>query len=233
MENQTGYDLNAAVENWRRELAAQPGLTADERRELETHVRDAVADFQKRGLNDEESFWLACRRVGQPQQLGEEFAKADPTKVWRERAFWMVLGIFLISTLGPIPNTISMFVFNTFLRAGILRVFLNLALVIIVVLLASGKLKRPFGKLAELLGGRFRFASAAFILIFSSITLNYLGVVVFYMRINAGHSRTGILPLHVLVSYLGVFGDILRLLVLAFLLIWLLPKRNRKESQSA
>ena len=231
MENQTGYDLNAAVENWRRELAVQPGLTADERRELETHLGDAVADFQKRGLNDEESFWLACRRVGQPQQLGEEFAKADPAKIWRERAFWMVLGIFLISTLGRIQSGISMFVLRTDWPAGILPVFFNLTLVIIVVLLASGKLTRPFGKLAELLGGRFRFASAAFILIFSSIALNYLGVVVFYIRINAANPKFAVS--HVFVSYLLVFWDILRLLVLALLLIWLLPKRNPKQLRRA
>src|ERR1035438_3693934 len=52
MENQTRYDLNAAVENWRNELAAQPNLASDDRRELETHLRDAIAGFQQRGLND-------------------------------------------------------------------------------------------------------------------------------------------------------------------------------------
>jgi hypothetical protein len=95
MENQTRFDLNAAIENWRNELAAQPNLASDDRRELETHLRDAIAGFQQRGLNDEESFWLACRRVGQPQQLGEEFVKADPAKAWRERIFWMALGIIV------------------------------------------------------------------------------------------------------------------------------------------
>jgi len=60
MENQTRFDLNAAVENWRNELAAQPNLAPDDRRELETHLRDAIAGFQQRGLNDEESF---CSRA--------------------------------------------------------------------------------------------------------------------------------------------------------------------------
>ena len=91
METQTRYNLNAAIENWRTELVAQAGLTPEVRCELETHLRDAIAGFQQRGLNDEESFWLARRRVGQPQKLGEEFAKTDPAKVWRERAFWAVL----------------------------------------------------------------------------------------------------------------------------------------------
>jgi hypothetical protein len=65
-------------------------------------LRDTIAELQQRGLNEEESFWLARRRVGQPQQLGEEFAKADPAKVWRERVFWMAAGCFAFS----VPYTI-------------------------------------------------------------------------------------------------------------------------------
>jgi hypothetical protein len=63
METQTRFDLNAAIANWYQELAAQPDLTAVVRRELETHLRDTVAELQARGLNNEESFWLARRRV--------------------------------------------------------------------------------------------------------------------------------------------------------------------------
>ncbi|HAO77849.1 MAG TPA: hypothetical protein DCQ92_02515 [Verrucomicrobia subdivision 3 bacterium] len=93
METQTRFDLNAAIQNWQQELAAQPDLTPDVRRELETHLRDTVAELQRRGLKEEESFWLACRRVGQPQQLGEEFVKTDPANVWRERVLWMAISL--------------------------------------------------------------------------------------------------------------------------------------------
>lgn len=93
MESQTRFDLNAAIENWRAELAAQPNLTPEVRRELETHLRDAIAGFQQRGLNDEESFWLTRKRIGQPQQISEEFMKVDPAGIWRERVFWMTIGV--------------------------------------------------------------------------------------------------------------------------------------------
>jgi hypothetical protein len=102
MENQTRFDLNAAIESWRQELAAQPNLASDDRRELETHLRDAIAGFQQHDLNDEESFWLARKRVGQPQQISEEFVKADPAKAWRERIFWMALGIIMFLLLTQI-----------------------------------------------------------------------------------------------------------------------------------
>jgi hypothetical protein len=97
MATQTRFDLNAAIENWRNELAAQAQLTPDNRRELEKHLADSVTDLHGRGLSEEESFWLAQRRIGQPRQLAEEFVKANPAKVWRERAFWMVLGLLAFS----------------------------------------------------------------------------------------------------------------------------------------
>jgi hypothetical protein len=96
MENQTRYDLNAAIESWRQELAVQASLTAEVRRELETHLRDAITGFRQRGLNDEESFWLARRRVGQPPQIAEEFTKANPATVWRERIFWTAVILLAI-----------------------------------------------------------------------------------------------------------------------------------------
>jgi hypothetical protein len=94
METPTRYNLNVVIENWRSELAAQPNLPLEVRRELETHLRDAITGFQQRGLNDEESFWLACKRVGQPPRLGEEFMKVDPAVCWQERVFWMALILF-------------------------------------------------------------------------------------------------------------------------------------------
>ena len=104
METQTRFDLNAAVANWQQELAAQGDLTSIVRRELETHLRDTVAELRERGLNNEEAFWLARRRVGQPQQLGEEFAKADPLQAWRERTFWMAVALLAVNSWSAFVN---------------------------------------------------------------------------------------------------------------------------------
>jgi hypothetical protein len=106
MENQTRFDLNSALQNWRQELAALPSLGLDDRRELETHLRDGIADLSARGLNEEESFWLARRRVGKPLQLAEEFAKDDPVKVWCDRLFWSALGILGWDLWTNIFNTL-------------------------------------------------------------------------------------------------------------------------------
>ena len=111
MENQTRFDLNAAVESWRQELAAQSGLTADNRRELETHLQEAITRLKGTGLSDEESYLLARHRIGHPHLLTDEFIKSNPAQVWRERIFWMALailtlrlwGVFISFFLGIIP----------------------------------------------------------------------------------------------------------------------------------
>ena len=93
MATQSRFDLNTALETWRNELTAQPQLTPNDRRELERHLTDSIAELRGRGLVDEESFWLARRRIGRPQQLAEEFKKVNPGSVWPERAFWMAVAL--------------------------------------------------------------------------------------------------------------------------------------------
>jgi len=107
MDNPSYFDLNVALENWQAELAAQPGLSAENRRELETHLRDTFAELKSHGLNEEESFWLARRRVGQTQQIAAEFVKADSTQVWRDRVFWMAVALLTYSSWSYLTSITS------------------------------------------------------------------------------------------------------------------------------
>ena len=237
MENQTRYDLNAAVENWRNELAAQPNLASDDRRELETHLRDAIAGFQQRGLNDEESFWLARRRVGQPLQIGEEFVKADPAKVWRERVFWMALILFLVNTLGSVPRFVGALIVPAGpaenLPAEILVALLYLSPLIAAVLLGAGKMTRHFSMLAKLIDGRFRLASTAFILILTSCVLRYFGQILFYLKVEAMNAKIGLHQNFYPTSISQLLTEAVPLFILALLLIWLMPPQNRKTPKRA
>lgn len=108
MEHSTGDRMNAAIESWRSELAAQTGLTADIRRELEAHLFDCIAAFQRRGLSEMESFQLARQRVGRPQQLGKEFKKAMNTTSPVGRALtFAAWALFVISFFLPSYTTMA------------------------------------------------------------------------------------------------------------------------------
>src|SRR4051812_40709788 len=112
MEN-TPYDLEIAIENWRAELAQSPAFKQENLNELESHLRDSIARLQSAGLSREESFLIATRRIGQGGALEKEFGKMNRKAVWLQRVLWMLIGVQLwhlasgISAFGRNVLTIS------------------------------------------------------------------------------------------------------------------------------
>ena len=217
---------------WRNELAAHANLASDDRRELETHLRDSIAEFQQRGLNDEESFWLARWRIGQPKILGEEFEKADPAKVWRERIFWMVLAYLVISLWGMTVNGIfpNLFRFvgpdpRRMLIANAFDYLFHLApLIVFAVLLAKGKCLSYFQKRFAYFSTRRRLAVAAMSWILINATL------LIFPRFGTLTPEIHQMMLWSLLS--SVLFIMIFPLVLVVLLLWLMPTQNRKTPET-
>jgi hypothetical protein len=87
------FNLEQAIADWRQKMLAAGIETPVPLEELELHLREEMASLRHSGLNEEESFWLACRRIGQPQPLAAEFAQVDPATIWRERLAWMTISL--------------------------------------------------------------------------------------------------------------------------------------------
>ena len=64
MEHKNQFDLERAVESWRQQLSASEGISAGGLDELETHLHDSMEALGAKGLNPEESFLIARRRLG-------------------------------------------------------------------------------------------------------------------------------------------------------------------------
>jgi len=102
MEYKTRDRINSAVESWRRELAGQAGLTAEIRRELETHLADCISAFRQLGLSDEVCFRLARQRIGRPQKLDAEFEKVmNPATFWKRPMLIAAWAVFVVSFFLP------------------------------------------------------------------------------------------------------------------------------------
>lgn len=248
METRTRFDLNAGIQGWREELAAQPDLTAEERRELEAHLCDAVAELRQRGLNEQESFWLACRRVGHPQRLAEEFAKADPARAWRERVFWLVIGICALRIWTGVPAQLmdslrermaylcghnfflpdwvlfylpfrAQWIVEHVLRGMVFIVLWRwLPLVCVLVLFACGRLDRVVSALRFLFQSRSRFLVTA-----AASLVIYYAWFIFEASQYAGQgmSGPGTLPLDFLVQ-MGLGNAIISALLVG-VIAWLMP----------
>jgi len=102
MENKTPFDLNAAVQRWRAELAKSPNFRADDLDELESHVRDSEASLRALGLTSEEAFLIAVRRTGAGDVIAAEFATVNRSYVWQSRLLWMSAA-WILSPLFLLP----------------------------------------------------------------------------------------------------------------------------------
>jgi hypothetical protein len=246
MENQTRFNLNTAVENWRNELAAQPNLAPDDRRELETHLRDAIAGFQQRGLNDEESFWLARRRVGQPQQLGEEFVKADSAGIWRERAFWMVLACLVLTLCATSVDLLCDFSFSllginyisigrTEFLTGCFRLFFYwLPISVCALMLASGRLKFNSPRLVDFFHSRFHVAMTALSWILINLVVRAWQSWPHFQALKHSVAKAPAFDYTFWVSFWNsLFSMAAWPLMLVAMLIWLMPVQNQKTPKRA
>jgi hypothetical protein len=112
MENQTSFDLNAAMHRWRESLGQSPEFRIENIDELESHVQDSISDLQGRGLSAEEAFVIATRRVGSGAALAAEFAQVNGQALWIDRGLWMLVGWAVISGFESLSRSSAMFTIN-------------------------------------------------------------------------------------------------------------------------
>lgn len=92
--------LEELIQHWKKDLRPMEGLRPLDIEELEQHVRDSTADLTAKGLNDEEAFLIATRRLGEHCSLDREFGKVNGSHIWTRRAFWMLAGYLLMQICG-------------------------------------------------------------------------------------------------------------------------------------
>ena len=178
MENQNRFDLEQALREWREDCASRPGISHDDARELESDLRERVADLVKQGLSEKDAFCKAIRQVGFPAELAREFGRENPLALWRERLFWIVGAGFIVSVWSLLSSGPILWFVNTFgvllpLPAGAwFSLAGNLPLLAIAVLLATGRLQnlaahmRFFGRKHLLLTGGCLLAAGLVVKLF-------------------------------------------------------------------
>lgn len=98
------FCVEEAIKSWKLELAERQTMTASDIEELEAHLRDEMDSLSVAGLSEEESFFIASRRIGSPDGLSREYAKINTEVIWRNRFFWMIMGIVLMQFFSTCAN---------------------------------------------------------------------------------------------------------------------------------
>jgi hypothetical protein len=113
MGEQTMFDLNEQIEEWRTSLLEKQTLGKSDIDELETHLREEIEQLTVAKLSEEESFCVAAHRLGDTSALAGEFEKVNTSTIYRTRFFWCGVGIlawlFAIN-IGNAASGICLFV---------------------------------------------------------------------------------------------------------------------------
>lgn len=224
METATGFDLEAAIQEWRTQLASQLPVEEGVVLELESHLRDAIRELNNNGLTLEESFLVASRRLGSTTALGQEFRKANPAAVWRQRVFWMVAGCLAIRLWSGLSSqVIWVMASRVNLEPGVIPwaytiVFLAISLVPFALLwhvARSDRFQIP-ALVRSLRSSRLR--------LFGWLSLATVGLFVLGESVLLAFGDTS--PFQELSNLVrvGLFGSLLPTLLLSGFLAWLMPQ---------
>ena len=79
-----GASLEDQIAQWRDYLSRRPAIGARDAKELEDHLRDQIATLVQAGLDQDEAFVIAVKRLGSLDALSREFAREHSDRLWKQ-----------------------------------------------------------------------------------------------------------------------------------------------------
>ncbi|GAA1133774.1 permease prefix domain 1-containing protein [Nocardioides aquiterrae] len=77
-------ELDLEIARWSTHLRRNPALADADVEEMEAHLRDRVADLVDRGLDEDEAFLIAVKRMGNVDAIAQEFAREHAERLWKQ-----------------------------------------------------------------------------------------------------------------------------------------------------
>jgi hypothetical protein len=78
--------LEDQIGQWRAAVLRGRAVDDADADELEGHLREQIGDLEATGLDDDEAFLIAVRRLGQVDQITAEFAREHSDRLWKQLA---------------------------------------------------------------------------------------------------------------------------------------------------
>ncbi|WP_027344215.1 permease prefix domain 1-containing protein [Hamadaea tsunoensis] len=84
MTVESGNDLEAQIAEWRAYVHRRQELRQPDADELEDHLRGRIDDLVAAGLQPDEAFLIAVKRMGALDELSREFAREHSDRLWKQ-----------------------------------------------------------------------------------------------------------------------------------------------------
>ena len=76
--------VESQIAEWRRFVAGAPAVNGHDVDELEDHLRHEIAELNAVGLDDDEAFLVAVKRMGDLDTVFREFAREHSDRLWKQ-----------------------------------------------------------------------------------------------------------------------------------------------------
>ena len=77
-------ELEAQIDRWRGYVQRSQAISPADVDELEDHLREQISDRQATGLDDDEAFLVAIKRLGNLDAVSREFAREHSERLWKQ-----------------------------------------------------------------------------------------------------------------------------------------------------
>jgi hypothetical protein len=108
MGGETMFELKTELEKWRTQLSSNEACQESDLNELESHLKDNIEELNKKGLSEEESYWIAKHRLGDTEALNIEFSKVNQAFIWRKRMLLLLLGYFVFTLIPKLVSLVTL-----------------------------------------------------------------------------------------------------------------------------
>ena len=77
-------ELESQIRSWRGFVQRHQVISSSDVDELEEHLREQVADLRAGGLDEDEAFLVAVKRMGSVDEISREFAREHSDRLWKQ-----------------------------------------------------------------------------------------------------------------------------------------------------
>lgn len=119
MERNNEFNIQEQIDHWVSKIKSEPSFTESDSEELKSHLLDSIDQLKDTGLNDEEAFWVASRRIGTSVDWEEDYSQINNQVIQMRRSVLILAGVLVYFCLYYFIESTSRLLFIILLSKDI------------------------------------------------------------------------------------------------------------------